>query len=625
MCGIVGILARNAALNSDQLHDATQSLAHRGPDDSGTVILRANDPAPIEIGLGHRRLSILDISPLGHQPMHDPQTGNWIVFNGEIYNFREIRRKLELKGYSFRSRCDTEVLLSAYSLWGRDCLYHLRGIFAFAIWDAVSSSLFLARDPMGVKPLYYSEQPQHFLFASEIRTLLRTGLVPRKLDRAALASYLSFGSVYEPMTAIAGISALRAGHCLTWKAGRISIERYWSVPPVTAGLNLHEAAQQTAECVEDSVHSQTVSDVPIGVFLSGGIDSSAITAVLSRSQRPSTFSVVFREQEFNEASASRAIAQHFRTEHHEILCSAEDGLALSQQAVAAMDQPTIDGLNTYLICGVARKAGMKVVMSGLGGDELFCGYRTFRSVPRMERFLRIWNQVPARGTIGNLVLRPSGRSDVHHKVHALATENGHLVHPYFLARSLFTPAQVRMLMRDGAAVNALSPLREALRDTAHMDPINRVSYLEARCYMLNTLLRDADVMSMAHGLELRVPLIDPQLAEKILMVPGQFKMDRGTPKPMLVSAVRSELPDAIVHRKKQGFTFPFEHWLRNEMRDEVQESIAGIAQGPLTAAINADAVSSVWRNFESGRTSWSRPWSLHVLHRWCERNQIAVE
>ena len=625
MCGIVGIIARNTALNPDQLRDATDSLSHRGPDDSGTVILRANDPIPIEMGLGHRRLSILDLSPLGHQPMHDPRTGNWIVFNGEIYNFREIRRKLESKGYSFQSRSDTEVLLNAYGLWGRDCLYHLRGIFAFAIWDSHSSSLFLARDPMGVKPLYYSEQGRHFLFASEIRTLLRTGLVPRKLDRTALASYLSFGSIYEPTTAIAGASALRAGHCLTWKAGKVSVERYWSVPAVTAGLNLHEAAQQTAESVDESVHMQTVSDVPLGVFLSGGIDSSAITAVLSRSQRPSTFSVVFREQEFSEASASRAIAHHFRTDHHEILCSAEDGLALSQQAVAAMDQPTIDGLNTYLICGVARKAGVKVVMSGLGGDELFCGYRTFRSVPRMERFLRFWNQVPARAAIGNLVLRPSGRSDVHHKVHALATENGHLVHPYFLARSLFTPAQVRTLMRDGAAVDALFPLREALRDTAHMDQINRVSYLEARCYMLNTLLRDGDAMSMAHGLELRVPLIDPQLAEKIFMVPGQFKMDRGTPKPMLVNAVRSELPDAIVHRKKQGFTFPFEHWLRNEMREDIQQSIAGIAQGPLAGAITTDAVSSVWRNFESGRTSWSRPWSLHILQRWCQHNQIAVE
>lgn len=625
MCGIVGIIASKTALKPELLYDATDSLAHRGPDDSSTVILHDNKSSPIEIGLGHRRLAILDLSPLGRQPMHDPQTGNWIVFNGEIYNFREIRRKLESKGVCFQSRSDTEVLLKAYGLWGRDCLYHFRGIFAFAIWDSRSSSLFLARDPLGVKPLYYCDRGRYFLFASEIRALLHTGLVPRKLDRVALLSYLSFGSVYEPVTAIAGISTLRAGHCLTWKDGEARSERYWTVPPLTAGLNLNEATQQIAESVDESIHMQTVSDVPLGVFLSGGIDSSAITAVLSRSRRPSTFSVVFREPEFNEASSSRAIAQHFRTDHHEICCSADDGMDLSRQAIAAMDQPTIDGLNSYLICGVARRAGIKVVMSGLGGDELFCGYRTFRSVPRMERFLRFWNQVPGRASVAGFLLGRAGQSDAYRKAHALATENGHLVHPYFLARALFTPAQARMLLCDSGAEPALAPLRGVLSDTAHMDPINRVSYLESRCYMLNTLLRDADVMSMAHGLELRVPLIDSQLAEKMFMIPGHFKVQRDVPKPFLVNAVRSELPDAIVRRKKQGFTFPFERWLKNEMREEVQQSIANLANGPLRDVIQPDAATRVWRDFQSGDTSWSRPWSLHVLQRWCELNQIAAE
>lgn len=625
MCGIAGIIARDTALNPGLIRDATESLAHRGPDDSGCVILRADGPARFEIGLGHRRLAVLDVSALGRQPMHDPETGNWIVFNGEIYNFRELRRTLETNGHSFQSRSDTEVLLKAYAFWGSECLHHLRGIFAFAIWDARDSSLFLARDPMGVKPLYYSPVGKHFLFASEIRALLRTGLVPRKLDRSALASYLNFGSVYEPMTAIAGVSALRAGHRMTWKAGRLDLDRYWSPPAARPDIGVAEAIGQATECIDESVHLQTVSDVPLGVFLSGGIDSSAITAVLSRSQRPSTFSVVFREQEFNEAGSSRAIAQRLRTDHHEIRCSAKQALELSEQAISAMDQPTIDGLNTYLICGFARRTGIKVVMSGLGGDELFCGYRTFHSVPRLERLLSFWNCVPARAALGNILLGNFGRSDVVQKAHALATENGRLVHPYFLARALFTPAQVRMLMQDGNAEDALSPLRESLQETCDMDPINRVSYLEVRCYMLNTLLRDADVMSMAHGLELRVPLIDWKLTEKMFTVPGQFKMRRGTPKPLLVDAVRAELPDAIVRRKKQGFTFPFESWLRNEMRPEVEKSLAKLSNGPLGGVIHAKAAANVWRDFESRRTSWSRPWSLHVLHRWCERNQITPE
>ena len=622
MCGIVGIISRSASLDPEILRRATASLAHRGPDDSGSVVLRAQTAEPLEVGLGHRRLAILDLSPLGHQPMHDPQTGNWIVFNGEIYNFRELRAELESKGFEFRSRSDTEVLLNAYAAWGKDCLQHLRGIFAFAIWDARNASLFLARDPMGVKPLYYSEQSGHFIFASEIRTLLGTGLVRKKLNSSGLATFLSFGSVYDPQTVIEGVLALEAGHYLVWHDGLISTERYWSVPAATCDPEMKEIQDQVSAAVDDSVRMQTVSDVPVGVFLSGGIDSSAITAVLSRAQPPTTFSVVFREQEYNEADSSRLVARRFKTDHHEILCSGEDGLALSQEAISAMDQPTIDGLNTYLICKTARQAGIKVVLSGLGGDELFCGYSSFRSVPRMEQLLRFWNHVPGRASVADLVLGGLTHSDSRRKLHALASENGNLIHPYFLSRALFTPAQARQLIRGRRLNDAQSPLRQALAETAEMDPVNRVSYLESRCYMLNTLLRDADVMSMAHGLELRVPLIDHRLAEALFSIPGSQKLSRTTPKPLLVGAVRAELPEQIIYRKKQGFTFPFEHWLRNQMRDEVEQSISHITDGPLRGAINPDAALQVWNDFERGRTSWSRPWSLHVLQRWCERNQV---
>jgi asparagine synthase (glutamine-hydrolysing) len=288
-----------------------------------------------------------------------------------------------------------------------------------------------------------------------------------------------------------------------------------------------------------------------------------------------------------------------------------------------MDQPTIDGLNTYLICKVARNAGIKVVLSGLGGDELFCGYRSFRSVPRMERFLHLWNRVPGKTRIADSFLGGRMRSDVHQKIYALAAENGHLVHPYFLARALFTPGQVRSLLHNSE--DASFPLRAAVNETLAMDPINRVSNLEARCYMLNTLLRDADVMSMAHGLELRVPLIDPRLVEKMFSIPGPLKMDRTTPKPLLVQSVRSELPKEIVHRRKQGFTFPFEHWLRNEMRHDVQRSFSSLSKGPIGSVVSDDAASQVWSGFQQGRTSWSRPWSLHILQRWCEEHGVAAE
>jgi asparagine synthase (glutamine-hydrolysing) len=617
--------AQGVAVDPELLQQATNSLAHRGPDDSGCVVLGPSTPERIEVGLGHRRLAILDLSPLGHQPMHDPQSGNWIVFNGEIYNFREIRHELESKGFVFQSRSDTEVLLKAYAFWGRDCLGHLRGIFAFAIWDARNASLFLARDHMGVKPLYYAERHNCFVFASEIRALLKTGLVPAKLDRDGLFSFLSFGSIYEPATAIKGVYALQAGHFLTWKSGRVNIERYWDPPTATSSMSAGDAKSRVIEAVDESIRMQTVSDVPAGVFLSGGIDSSAITAVLSRSCRPTTFSVVFGEQEFNEAPASRMVAQRFKTDHHEIFCSEEDGLALSHDAISAMDQPSIDGLNTYLICGVARKAGIKVVLSGLGGDELFCGYQTFRSVPRMERFSQFWHQVPGRIVMGDLLFSGRVRSDFGQKIHALVTENGRLVHPYFLARALFTPAKTRSLLRNSPEEDMLQPLKRTLGRTAVMDSVNRVSYLESRCYMLNTLLRDSDAMSMAHGLELRVPLIDHRLAETMFSIPGPHKLDRNVPKPFLVRAVQAELPDQIIHRRKRGFTFPFERWLRNQMRAEVEQSISGIGDGPLNAVINCNAAIDVWRDFHACRTWWSRPWSLHVLEQWCERNGVAAD
>src|SRR5580698_62824 len=282
MCGIFGIAARNAAIPEGVLERGTASLAHRGPDDSGTVVLHDSVPVPLEIGLGNRRLAILDLSPLAHQPMHDAATGNWIVYNGEIYNFRDVRAEMEQAGTTFVSHSDTEVLLKAYGRWGQDCLLKFRGIFAFAIWDARRHALFLARDPMGIKPLYYAQSGEYFIFASEVRTLLGTGLVPRQIDHAGLINYLTFGSAYDPLTLVEGVHSLPAGHTLTWEGGTLRQSAYWDLvdePGTAAPLfadNEEQAAQRLQSQLEEAVRLQLVSDVPVGVFLSGGIDSSAL-------------------------------------------------------------------------------------------------------------------------------------------------------------------------------------------------------------------------------------------------------------------------------------------------------------------------------------------------------------
>ena len=629
MCGIFGIAAQGKTIPDGVLERGTQSLAHRGPDDSGTILLCDGLAVPVEIGLGNRRLAILDLSPLAHQPMHDSETGNWIVYNGEIYNFRDIRQELERSGTTIVSHSDTEVVLKAYARWGESCLTKFRGMFAFAIWDARQHRLLLARDPMGIKPLYYAHSGSYFLFASEVRTLLGTGMIPRQIDHAGLINFLTFGSAYDPLTLVQGVKALPPGYTLTWEGGSLRQSQYWDLSGQFGEGSGNQATgiANLKPLLEDAVRGQLVSDVPVGVFLSGGIDSSALVSILSRGGiTPSTFSIVFREADFSEAQYSRAIAAKFHTDHHEISVNQADVLAAMPDALHAMDLPTMDGVNTYFVSREVRKAGVKVALSGLGGDEVFAGYSSFRTVPRMERFSQLWQNVPSvvRGAVASAFGAAAPENDQNRKLAALVRDNGRVLHPYFLSRMLFTPGQRSNLLQEQTSEDcdeAAAGQGERLKVSLSLDPINRVSYLESRCYMLNTLLRDADFMSMSQGLELRVPLIDHQLAKAVLALPGSWKVN-GTPKKLLVEALERSLPEQIVHRPKRGFTLPFEHWLRQELRSEVEPvlELKRIENGPLSGLLNGRAVQQVWNDFLRRGVSWSRPWSLYVLQNWCELN-----
>ncbi|HVN19594.1 MAG TPA: asparagine synthase (glutamine-hydrolyzing) [Dongiaceae bacterium] len=629
MCGIFGIAAHNAQIPAGVLERATQSLAHRGPDDSGTILLRDSGS---EIGLGNRRLAILDLSPLGHQPMQDPETGNWIIYNGEIYNFRQVRHELEQSGARFISHSDTEVLLKAYAVWGESCLCKLRGMFAFAIWDARHHRLFLARDPMGVKPLYYAESGSFFVFSSEVRSLLGTGCLPRRIDHAGLANYLTYGSSYDPITLIEGVRALPAGHSLTWKEGALSQSSYWDLvdeqTPDRKNAPFGKptpSSEHVTEILDEAIRMQLVSDVPVGVFLSGGIDSSALVGIISRSGlKPSTFSIVFKESDFSEAQHSRAVAQTFGTDHHEIDVSQNDVLAAIPDALHAMDLPTMDGVNTFFVAREARRAGVKVALSGLGGDEVFAGYSSFRTIPKSETIARSWKHAPSFGQKGlaSLFRTLAPESDQNRKLALFMFDEGKSIHPYFLSRMLFTPEERERLFRhleDSALRLAAQSQRDCLNRALCLDPVNRVSYLESRCYMLNTLLRDSDFMSMSQGLELRVPLIDHHLAKTVLALPGKCKLN-GAPKKLLVEALRGALPKEIIHRPKRGFTLPFEHWMRQELRSEIEPVLTSkrIDGGPLSELLRGNEVEQVWRRFLDRKTSWTRPWSLFVLQRWCE-------
>jgi asparagine synthase (glutamine-hydrolysing) len=630
MCGILGAVGSPDEIREECLLQGLAALAHRGPDDSGWHVIRQSGPQPTSIFLGNRRLAILDLSPAGHQPMQDRDTGNWIVYNGEIYNFREIRSELESHGVGFNSHSDSEVILKAYGKWGAGCLDYFRGMFAFAIWDARDRGLFLARDRFGEKPLYYFHRNSLFLFASEVRSLLQTGLVARELDEVGLTEYLRYGSVSDPDTLIRGIRSLSPAHCLLLKEGETTLRKYWDLNSAEHDLAAprpvrHIGPETIAELrtqLEDAILLRTVSDVPVGVFLSGGIDSSSLVALLSRKYPSlSTFSVIFNESDYSEAEYSRSISTRFGTDHHEIVISSQEVMTSLSKIISAMDQPTVDGVNTYIISRETRRMGYKVALSGLGADEIFAGYETFKAVPRMEWVAWCLSTVnpTLRSILASIMRLPnSKRRPRTEKLAALIEGDSGIPHPYALTRTLFMPRQLRQLnlARDGMDVNsAKAPLADIVKWAARFDPVNRTSYLELRHYMANTLLRDSDVMSMAHGLELRVPFVDHKLAEFLFRIPGASKLKPGLPKWLLIEALQGLLPEQVVRRPKRGFTFPFELWLKKEMRQDVEDVLLDPSAN-LLAGIDRKSVATVWKDFLAGKTTWSRPWSLYVLKQW---------
>jgi len=371
--------------------------------------------------------------------------------------------------------------------------------------------------------------------------------------------------------------------------------------------------------------SHLVSDVPVGVFLSGGIDSSALVALLSQNGvRANTFSLVFEEAEFDEGQYSREVARRFGTEHHEIPVSQQETLGVLPEALTAMDQPTIDGINTYLVSAKTRAAGMKVALTGLGADEMFAGYSNFRRVPKMENFVRRFGRLPsfARRPVAASAAIFAGKSDRNRKFADMTAEQDSIIHPYFLARRLFGQEECEMLFAapgfEASEQSLDGMLRKSVAEARSLDSVNRVSYLESIFYMRNTLLRDSDFMSMAHGLELRVPFLDRTLVETCFHIPGPRKLEGNSPKSLLLASLDVELPQEIVNRPKRGFTLPFERWLRGEMRPVVEDAL--INSNWDQTFLSADAVREVWVRFLAGRTSWSRPWSLFVLQRWCEQN-----
>lgn len=605
------------------------AMIPRGPDDEGRARMATACGGSWQMGA--RRLAILDLSSAGHQPMHDPQSGNWVVHNGEIFNYRELRDELATAGFGFHSDTDTEVILHGYRHWGTSCFEKFEGMFGCAIWDAANQQMVLARGPHGIKPLYYFAGADFFLFASELRALLATGLIPRQIDPAGLDSFLKFGAVQEPVTMIRGIRMVPVGHYLR-HTGDSAVVR----PFVNFFADGHRVSQhalspaavreQVREALKRAVRLRMISDVPLGVFLSGGLDSGVIAALASQAApNVRTFTVSFAEKQFAEGASARRTAQALGTDHCEMELSQQEFFRGLPAALQAMDQPTVDGVNTYFVSKLTKQAGVTVALSGLGGDEIFAGYRSFRQIPQME-WLEQSTPAMARRAAGS-VLQILARASHTRKLAAwLQGENGY-GHPYFLSRMLFFPSRVAQFVQpewlaqvDFAAY--ADHARQLAREAAAKDPVNRVCCFELATYMRNMLLRDTDCMSMAHSLEVRVPFLDHQLTSLLLRIPGSWKVDGRRNKPLLADAADARLPKDVLTQRKRSFELPWRAWLRGELREEVGQWLR--EPGPvLGQAIQWDFVRNTWSDFLRGREHWSRPWLFYVLRKWTEQHLAA--
>jgi len=623
MCGIAGIIGPGAS--PERIRRMTDAQRHRGPDDEGLVVLPTGLDGP-PIGLGHRRLAILDLSPAGHQPMKDPEGDSWIVFNGEIFNHLDLRRDL---GGAFRSTCDTETLLVAFRRWGRHAVDRLRGMFAFALWDPSARELLLCRDRLGVKPLYYAEVGPDFVFASELRGLLASGLVPPRLDRDGVDGFLAFGHVPEPGTIVRGVRLLEAGHWMRVSPDRGIVEdrRYWAAPYRGEPDASEPPASAVRRLVGEAVECRLLSDVPLGAFLSGGIDSGAIVATMARLNHPSirTFTLHFAEAGYGEGPQAEALAARHNTQHTTETVAASDLLARFDDALDAADQPSIDGINTHYVCDLARKSGLTVALCGHGGDELFGGYDNFRLLPRVLRLAAIPR--PIRAAMGRAAERYAPTRVATRKASSLLEGRLDAHHAYALARSVFWDGfREGLLDRPSEMVPAVEPVLAAVPPgEAAREPFNQVSQFELSFYLRNSLLRDADVCSMAHALELRVPLLDHKLVEHVAPLPGRLKASRARPKRLLVEAMGDDLPREVSRRRKQGFVIPYEVWMRGALRPRIE---AVLTDGDLCrgVGIRPVAVARVWSDFLSGSEglNMQHPLALYVLLRWSSRMGVTL-
>lgn len=583
MCGIAGFLHPRPLADARALLERMNgSIAHRGPDDDGFFLTPPGAPGP-QVGLAMRRLAIIDLSG-GHQPIANEDESCWIVFNGEIYNHLDLRKDLEAAGHVFRTHSDTEAILHAYEEYGPDCVKRLRGMFAFAIWDARKQQLFLARDPVGIKPLYWTETGGRLLFGSEIKTLLRDPSVPRRVNHAGLHDYLTYLYVPAPSTMFEGIRQLPPGHRMLWRAGELKVDEYWGGPQGMldgtegAPVSLDEAW----EVLKESVQAHMLSEVPLGAFLSGGLDSTVIVALMRElSPHPvKTFSIGFKNAGiYDEQRYATMVAKHLGTEHHPFAVDADD-VSVVPEIIRHLDEPLADAsvIPNYLVAKLAREH-VTVALTGIGGDELFGGYRRYfgdamaqkwQRIPRPLRrnlLLPAVRLIPATGDtkLGNM----SRLAQKFLEPLDLTPENRYLAWNAFFSesakRELYGPAN------GTTRTDSADTMLPHFDRVSHRPFADRAMYVDIKSYLPGDPLFLSDRMTMAHALEGRVPLVDPKVMEFAARVPLSQKLQGQTTKVLLREVLRGRVPEEVIDRPKQGFGTPIDVWFRGELAPLVDQ------------------------------------------------------
>ncbi len=639
MCGIAGLVG-NADQNSIAcVEKMLRAMVHRGPDQEGLWCTPSGEAV-----FGHRRLSIIDLSEAGRQPMVHQATGVCLVYNGECYNYKEISEELKRYGHQFNSSSDTEVVLNAYVEWGIEFVSRLRGMFTIAIWDPRCGETLLLRDRLGIKPLYYTTDGGSLLFASELRALLATGKVKRTLNSGAVASYLWQGFVPGPETIVAEVLRLDPATLMrVSSAGKILEKRkYWKPAPTTIQGDPAASLQASHEHLVRAINEHLVSDVPLGVFLSGGVDSSVVAALAQRNsmQSVTTYNISFEEAGFDESIYAREVAERLNTNHHQLTLTEsifEDQL---EDAIGCLDQPTFDAINTYFVSRAVREAGLTVALAGTGGDELFGGYSSFRDLPRTSSILRPLAALPhslqdfTGGVAQWLMSRGSGeiRPQVRWgKVADMIATRGELIGLYQVSYALFTRdfqnsighIDVPETQHWGMTASKVKSLQADLDSQNSM--LAKISQLELANFLGERLLPDTDAASMASSLEVRVPLLDHAFVESLSQLPDELRYSPIGRKQFLLSAVSEELDASLFDRPKAGFELPLEKWCKNKLAPQLDSTFRDINLAH-SVGLDAEGVSRLWRSFQNGAPGlyWSRVWSIYVLMNWCKRHGLTI-